>query len=129
MSISLDKVFGIHAKALSFRAERAEVLAQNLANAETPGYKARDLDFSKALSDIQSQTGLMQRHQKHLSSPGYQSGAEVIYREIEQERFDQNTVDTQVEYAEYSKNALQYQSSLQFLKGNIKSVLTAIRGQ
>lgn len=131
MSLSLDKALGIHAQALALRARRAEVLAANLANADTPGYKARDLDFASVLSGAQGERiGLAATVRGHLSGEAAAAGSgALLYRVPLQPSIDGNTVDTQTEYAEFARNALQYQASLSFLNGRIRTLMTAIRGE
>jgi flagellar basal-body rod protein FlgB len=130
MAIDLDAVFGIHAQALTWRARRAEVLAANLANADTPGYRARDLDFRGVLGSItNSALPLRTTTRGHLASAAAVAGAGLLYRQPMQPSIDGNTVDTQIEYAEFARNALQYQASLTFLSSRLKTLMTAIRGE
>lgn len=131
MTISFDKAFGIHQHALVARSERVELLAGNLANADTPGYKARDMDFQSALSQAQNNqhASLSRTNQQHfaveLPSPGV-----VQFRVPSQpDTGDGNTVDVQTERNSYMENALQYQASLEFLNGKINGLLKAIKGE
>lgn len=132
MAINFDKAFGIHETALTLRSKRAEVLANNLANADTPNFKARDIDFSQALRQAQSNqvSDLRRTHVAHLDS---QAGAEIpglSYRiPFQPDTGDGNSVDTQVEQAKFAENAMQYQTSLRFLDGKIKGLLRAIKGE
>lgn len=135
MPITIDSALGIYPQALTLRSQRAEVLAANLANADTPNYKARDIDFKSVLGSVQnnaSSTGaalpLAADNAAHLQPLASQSQAELLYRNPSQPSVDGNTVDSQVEYTEFARNALQYQASLTFLGGSIKTLLTAIRG-
>jgi flagellar basal-body rod protein FlgB len=135
MAISLDKAFGIHAQALIMRSQRAQVLAANLANADTPNYKARDVDFDGLLKEAAGTASvtrpvLITTHAGHLSS-GEADGmsGELLYRVPLAPSLDGNTVDTQVEQAKFAENAVQYMASLNFLNGNIKGLMTAIRGE
>ncbi len=129
-TMKLDQVFGIHERALQLRARRAELLAGNLANAETPGYKARDFDFQKVLKQEMSQPVKMAvTNERHVQMSGdVISPAELLYRVPTQPSLDGNTVDSQQEYAAFSSNALEYQASLRFLTGKIQSLKSAIRG-
>jgi len=130
MPISLDSALGVHAQALQLRSRRAELLAENLANADTPGYKARDVDFKQALGSAQ-QAGALKVTQPHHIQPGAVNGANSIqtgYRNPLQPSLDGNTVDVQVEQAAFARNAVDYQTSLTFLSGRIRTLLTAIRG-
>ncbi len=135
MSINIDRALGIHAQALLLRGRRAEVLAANLANADTPNYKARDIDFAATLNEIRSNSGgeslrVSVTHANHMS-PHASSGPafELLYRIPQQPSMDGNTVDAQREHAEFMKNAVQYQASLSFLGGRLRTLLTAIRGE
>jgi flagellar basal-body rod protein FlgB len=129
--MNLDNAFGIHAQALVFRAQRAKVLAGNLANAETPNYKARDIDFKEAMQvATESRTELQRSHPGHLSGVDLDiMGAEAKYRNPQQPSIDGNTVDAHIEQAEFAKNAMQYQASLRFLSGRISGLLTALKGE
>jgi len=135
MTISFSNALGIHEQALEVRVQRAEILANNLANADTPGFKARDVDFKAILGDQMSAQGIGgalkmdTTNGKHLPH-GADGGAEaLLYRTPSQPSVDGNTVDTQQETAEFMKNTLQYQSSFQFLNGRFKSLTSAIRGE
>jgi flagellar basal-body rod protein FlgB len=131
MSDTIDRFFGIHAQALQLRARRGEVLGSNLANADTPNYKAQDLDFRAALDDARAQktTVMATTQQGHLQPHGYVGGAHVLYRTPNQSSLDGNTVDTQVEKNRFSENAVRYRTSLRFLSGKIQGLMTAIRGE
>ncbi len=131
MSINFDSAFGIHATALSVRGHRAGVLAANLANADTPGYKARDIDFQSELRLAAQATHASQprrTHARHLGAAP-STGYTHLYRVPMQPSLDGNTVDGQIEQAAFMDNALRYQASLQFLSGRIRGLLTAIRGE
>jgi flagellar basal-body rod protein FlgB len=133
MAINLDSALGIYPQALLLRSRRAELLAGNLANADTPHYKARDIDFRAALAAAQDAgtdaRALVRTQANHLDTDGAGlPGGEMMYRIPTQPSLDGNTVDTQVEYAEFAQNAMRYQASLTFLTGRIKTLMTAIRG-
>ncbi len=126
-----DKIFGIHLNAVQVRGERAQILAQNMANADTPGYQARDVKFQ----DMLKQQGSMDlrittTRSSHLGKAAAAiARSDVKYRQPLQASLDGNTVDMQTERAEFMRNALMYQTSLQFLNGRIKGLMTAIRGE
>jgi flagellar basal-body rod protein FlgB len=135
MPINIDQALGIHAQALMLRSQRAQVLAANLANADTPHYQARDIDFKSVLSAAQQNTAsetlpLEATSVAHLSTSGQDTGTgyELKYRQPTQSAIDGNTVDTQKEHAEFMQNALQYQASLTFLSARLHTLLSAIRG-
>lgn len=129
---NLDNALGLHEVALKLRAQRMEVLSSNLANADTPNYKARDLDFKQVLSDYQSNTvsaaTMKTTHSGHMQQLGAVMGANMQFRNPIQPSIDGNTVDTQVEKSKFMENALQYQATLQFIDGRIKTLRKAIRG-
>lgn len=139
MKISFESALGPHADALQLRAQRTEVLARNIANADTPGYFARDIDFSEVLSSqlnpsANGQGGdrtLKTTHAGHLepnrSDP---LAADVLkYRMPLMPSFDGNTVDVQTEQAQFAKNNLQFQASLSFLDSKFRGMLSAIKGE
>jgi flagellar basal-body rod protein FlgB len=133
MRFDLDSALGIHQQALLLRARRAQLLAENLANADTPGYKAKDIDFKSVLDSAHAAA---QGVQMNVTQPGHIAdeqadlfGSETKYRIPFQPSIDGNTVDTQIEKSQFVRNAIEYQASLKFLDGRIKSLLTAIRGE
>lgn len=134
MSNGNDPLFGIHTQALSLWQRRAEVLASNLANADTPGYRARDIDFRSALAAQSGEAGgglaLAATEAGHLASPGGEAvgGAALKYRVPLQPSLDGNTVDAQVEQAAYAENSVRYQASLTFITAQIRMLRTAITG-
>ena len=116
-----DPLFGIHAAALQIQRRRMELLASNIANADTPGYQARDVDFREALAQAM----------KGASAPGAAEGQDsaVKFRVPMQPAADGNTVDVQTEQGAYMDAAMHYQATLSFLDGRLKSLLTAITGE
>ncbi|WP_439859078.1 flagellar basal body rod protein FlgB [Pseudomonas sp. MBLB4136] len=134
MSISFDRALGIHEQALGFRGQRAEVLANNMANADTPNYKARDLDFASVLAAQSAKiqrgaVGLQRTDSRHIAAEGIAVGqAELAYRTPFQASIDQNTVDLQVEQASYAENAVSFQASFTFLNSKFKGLVSALRG-
>lgn len=133
MSLSFDRALGLHEKALNFRADRAAVLANNIANAETPNYKARDLDFGAMLEAEQSGAGkpfkAAQTNNRHIAMEGFiDQAAGLRYRTASQPSIDGNSVDTQVEQAKYTQNAIDFQASFTFLNSKFKGLMTALRG-
>ena len=133
MTISMTNALGNHEQGLLMRSRRAEILSNNLANADTPNFKAKDIDFKAAMqaaSNGQSagQIRLDKTHQAHLQLPGLDA-ADIKYRIPSQPSIDGNTVDSQVEIAEFSKNAVEFQASFQFLNAKFKGLTSAIRGE
>jgi flagellar basal-body rod protein FlgB len=135
MPISFDSALGIHDQALALRSRRAEMLASNIANADTPGYKAKDIDFKAALSQAQdqlanSQAGRLYTTQSnHIAVNTAMPSEQTLYRIPNQPSLDGNTVDPQLEKAAFAENALRYQASLQFLDGKFKSMMAALKGE
>ena len=129
--MNIDKEFGIHAKALELRSRRAQVLAANLANADTPNYKAKDIDFRTALKSAAAQQGVNIRttNSRHIGTSSPARQPEVYYREASQNTLDGNTVDSQIEQAQFMQNAIRYQATLTFLTGKVKGLMSAIRGE
>lgn len=134
----LDAWLQPNVNALHLRDQRQEVLASNIANADTPNYKARDFDFAAALSAAQRgpSTGrplsLAQTDGRHLSGQGL--GGDFLpgvlkYRADKQPSIDGNTVDVDTEMAAYSDNALRYQANLTFLSQQLTGLRNAIQGQ
>ena len=131
MSAIQDRLFSIHDEALALRARRADVLASNLANADTPHYKARDIDFRDVLANAQGESVALQRTQAGHMTLGDQGllGAQMGYRIPTQASLDGNTVDAQQEQARFSENAVQYQATLTFLNGDIAGMMSALKGE
>jgi len=130
MAISFDKAFGLHPQSLELRSKQAEVIAGNIANADTPGYKARGMDFHSMLSQAASkqQSGMSKTHEKHLDVR-IESNNGIEFRIPNQpDTGDGNSVDVQVERNLYLDNSMHYQASLQFLNGKIKGLKKAITG-
>ena len=141
MPISFESALGIHQQALSLRTTRTEMLASNMANADTPGYKARDIDFNSALQasvDKQhqlQQTGSQRAASLRTTNPGHiqldvsETNFETLYRVPNQSALDGNTVDEQLEKSAFAENALRYQASLEFLSGKFKGMIAALKGE
>lgn len=124
----IDKVFGVSPQALDIRSQRFELLSANLANADTPGYKARDIAFGEALARAtEGGPALAGRHPMHLDVGA--ASEEVLYRVPVQSSLDGNTVETDQEHAAFMDNAIRYQASLNFLNGRIQGLLKALRGE
>ena len=137
MPLKLDQYIGVHAAALDVRARRTEVIANNLANADTPGFKARDLDFRTALarasgekttSGVQLST-TRAGHIGGAASADAAANPDLKYRTPLAPSLDGNTVDAQLEQAAFAENAVRYQATLTFLNAKFRSLITAIMGQ
>ncbi|MFT5446365.1 MAG: flagellar basal-body rod protein FlgB [Gammaproteobacteria bacterium] len=126
-----DKIFGIHAQALNLRAERAGLLAANLANADTPNFKARDVDFKSVLGAQAGANKVVMRttdtnHQRPAGLGGF-NDVMLKYRIPQQPSLDGNTVDEQVEKSEFSSNAVRYMASLKFLENRVSGIIRTLR--
>ncbi|MCH1931870.1 flagellar basal body rod protein FlgB [Shewanella sp. A25] len=133
MAINFDKALGVHQFTLGIRAERAEVISSNIANADTPHYKARDVDFSAALNVAKSQQ--QQRKNLEMSEDGESFGMAQLTGQYVKFRIpnqpdtgDGNTVDIQQEQSAFMQNALEYQMSLGFLDSKFSGMKKALRG-
>ncbi len=126
----LDNLFQFHQNALNLRAFRQQLLASNVANADTPGYKARDIDFAAALSDATSgrTVSLRASNDRHLGASTRDEPAAVLYRSPQQPSIDGNTVDMDVERNRFAENAVHYDANLTFLNSQIKLMLAALQG-
>jgi len=130
MAINFNNALGIHPQALALREKRSEILAANLANADTPDYKARDLDFKAVLSQTMgSNVGLERTRAGHLPAQHTVLGADLLYRNPQQPSLDGNTVEAHIEQGKYAENAVQYQASLQFINDSFSGLMSAVRGE
>jgi flagellar basal-body rod protein FlgB len=130
----IDDAFFFQQQALGLRAHRQQVLASNIANADTPNYKARDFDFSAALKDAMAGRNggnlpLASTSGRHLQGSGDSGPARLMYRKETQSSVDGNTVNMDVERAQFAENAIQYEAGITFISGKIKTLLSAIQGQ
>ncbi len=133
MAISFENAIGMREQAMRLRADRASVLASNLANADTPGFKARDIDFQAELkartTDSGSQT-LRSTHSGHIGVADLGlEGSERLYRIPSQPSIDGNSVEEHVEHSEFMKNSLEFQVAFQLLNSGFKGLSKAVRGE
>lgn len=129
MGIDFNQHLKVHTQALELRGRRTELLAANLANADTPNYKARDLDFKQAMdSAMGSSPPLKATHIAHLQAPTNRPG-QALYRMPNQMSLDGNSVDAEREKAVFAENALHYQASLRFITSRVQGLLSAIKGE
>ena len=124
----------MYGQALSLRSERQRLLASNIANADTPGYVARDLNFAQALRDATGSaaagTTLAQSQSGHLPAHGGMgSGNALQYATPSQTNLDGNTVDMDRERASFADNAIKYEATLRFINSHVRTMLDAIKGQ
>ena len=134
----IDQYLSFNETALSLRAQRQELLASNIANADTPNYKARDIDFTSALQNALASKGagspLATTAAKHLprgaaTGDMLANGTPVLYRGEVQGSVDGNTVDMDVERNQFADNALRYEAGITMINHQIKGLLAAIQGQ
>jgi flagellar basal-body rod protein FlgB len=136
MPLSIDSYLGVQQDSLNVQSKRMEVLAKNLANVDTPNYKAQDIDFRAALAQAGSPGANLQMTGTAAGQNiGAGSSSEVDlssalkYRTPLAPSIDGNTVDTQMEQAAFAENTVRYQATLTFLTGSLKDLMTAITGQ
>ena len=116
-----DALFGIHGKALELRSQRMSMLASNIANAATPGFKARDIDFTKALDQATAATA--------PDAVDKAADANVQYRVPVEAAADGNTVELATEQTQFAENAVAYKATLSFLQGRVSTVMQALKGE
>ncbi len=130
MAISFEKAFGVHPQGMLLREKRSELLADNIANADTPGFKAKDLDFQTALANANTRqsSAFSRTHEKHFEI-STQTRQEVKFRNVEQtDTGDGNSVDIHRERNAFSQNSMEYQAALNFLNGKISGLRKALGG-
>ena len=134
----LTDTLNFHGQALQLRAERQRLVASNIANADTPGYIARDMDFAKTLraatGNLPAASALATSHSGHIGSGspgpgGGLAGSGLVYATPAQTNLDRNTVDLDRERASFADNAVKYEATLRFINGNVRTSLSAITGQ
>lgn len=125
----LDRFFGVHGTALAARSERMQILASNIANAATPGYKARDLDFGALLSGGKgAAAGPSVTHVGHMTGEAA-AGARLLYRQPLQPSLDGNSVELATEQLQFTETAVRYRSTLSILNGRIGGLMSALKGE
>ena len=126
----IDKALGISPQVLALRMKRMNLLTANIANADTPGFKARDIDFRAAMASASaSQSRMDTTRPGHISLSGSVNQPQIQYRQALQESTNGNTVDAQSEHAAFMENAMRYQASLQLLDNRISGIKKAITGE
>ncbi len=143
----IDNYLDTHANSIRLRAQRTKVLASNIANADTPNYKARDMAFAEVLRDASSPGQLSTRKLTLSSSQGGTSGmsmtngrhidgrqsavtsAPLLYRQPQEASLDGNTVDKDMEQARFAENTIRYQASLEFIKNRVSGLVRALRSE
>jgi flagellar basal-body rod protein FlgB len=123
----IDNALGVHAQALGLRSKRMEVLARNIANADTPHYKAKDIDFSTVLKQTR-ENALQTTHNVHMALPMEESPGGEKFRVPFNASFDGNTVELNVEQAKFGQIAADYQTTLNILENRVSGIRRALRG-
>lgn len=127
----LTQGLDFQAQALSLRAERQRLIASNIANADTPGYVARDMDFARALREATGQTqgaAVAATKARHLGpAAGARAEPQLLYAHASQDNLDRNTVDLDRERASFADNTVKYEAALRFLNGQVRTMLDAMR--
>jgi flagellar basal-body rod protein FlgB len=125
--------FDYRLQVMNLRSARQQVLATNIANADTPNYKARDIDFAAQLKRLQPEDGgfaIARTHGQHLAPKGSTGGiAGARFRDVVQPSIDGNTVDMNIEMARFSENAIKYQADVAFMQNRVSGLQRAIAGQ
>ncbi len=130
MRFDLDSFLGEPAQSLVLRTRKMEILAANIANADTPNYKAQDMDFNRALNNAMNSKNdfsMKQTHQNHQQGNSQNATQYVMYRNPEQSALDGNSVNIHVEKTEFLANAMRYQASFRFLNGRISGLRDAMQ--
>lgn len=129
----IDRAFSIHDDAMQLRSRRSSILAANIANADTPDYKARDMDFTammkQSMAGSSNNLSMSRTNDNHISASSMRADPDIKFRNPLNASLDGNTVDMHAEQSRFSQNAVQYQTSLTLLSGKIKGLLLAIKGQ
>ncbi len=125
----MDLGLTLHSQSLIYRAKRAEILADNLANAETPNYKAKDLSFQDLLGKETHAIQMQGTHAAHINTNNQYRGADIVSQPASQVSVNGNSVDKHQELMRFSENAMRYQVSLQFLQNKFSGLKQALRGE
>lgn len=128
----LDQVLGFHEQAMALRAKRQQLIAANIANADTPNYKARDFNFAQTLQAVQGINNNLVNLEKtspaHFSAADSGLAPQVFKKPYQQNNFDLNTVDLDVERQAFADNAVHYEADVSFAHDQIKGLLSVLQG-
>lgn len=137
----IDDYLATHANSLQLRARRTKILATNIANAETPNYKARDLAFAEVMRDVagsparnlrtsgRSGSALRTTNANHISGSSTTKNAQIMFREPINAALDGNTVDKDQEQARFAENTIRYQASLEFMNSRVSGLISTLKGE
>ena len=133
MPISFERAFSVHDDALLLRGKRSSILAANIANADTPNYKARDIEFADMLRNASEQQPgrivLASTHRNHIAPQPGQLQPALMYRNPLHPSLDGNSVDSHVEQTKFSENSLMFQTSFTFLNNKVQDLMKALKGE
>ena len=126
---SIKKQLTFFGSALNIRNKRNDIIASNIANAATPNYKARDINFLNEFKKVTNNGEIKTTHSNHIPTKNYNISGKAFYRDPVIASLDGNTVELSVEQMQFAENTMKYQTTLKFLNGKITKMLSAIRGE
>ena len=126
---SIKKQLTFFGSALNIRNKRNDIIASNIANAATPNYKARDLNFLNEFKKVTNTGEIKTTHSNHIPTKNYNISGKAFYRDPVIASLDGNTVELSVEQMQFAENTMKYQTTLKFLNGKITKMISAIRGE
>ena len=126
---SIKKQLTFFGSALNIRNRRNDIIASNIANAATPNYKARDINFLDEFKKVTNTGEIKTTHSNHIPTKNYNISGKAFYRDPVIASLDGNTVELSVEQMQFAENTMKYQTTLKFLNGKITKMLSAIRGE
>ena len=126
---SIKKQLTFFGSALNIRNKRNDIIASNIANAATPNYKARDINFLDEFKKVTNTGDIKTTHSNHIPTKNYNISGKAFYRDPVIASLDGNTVELSVEQMQFAENTMKYQTTLKFLNGKITKMISAIRGE
>ena len=126
---SIKDQLSFYSSALQLRGRRNNILASNIANAATPNYKARDINFDTEIKKYQKDGPIKATHSDHISVKKPAAPGKVLFRKNVNPSLDGNTVELAIEQLQFAENSMRYQSTLSFLNGKINALMSAIKGE
>ena len=126
---SIKKQLTFFGSALNIRNKRNDIIASNIANAATPNYKARDINFLDEFKKVTNNGEIKITHSNHIPTKNYNISGKAFYREPVIASLDGNTVELSVEQMQFAENTMKYQTTLNFINGKITKMISAIRGE
>ena len=126
---SIKKQLTFFGSALNIRNKRNDIIASNIANAATPNYKARDINFLDEFKKVTNTGDIKTTHSNHIPTINYNISGKAFYRDPVIASLDGNTVELSVEQMQFAENTMKYQTTLKFLNGKITKMISAIRGE